>query len=363
MSKTALRLTVVSALAFILFLGLGILPALAMASIDLGGPGESVTVKQASGTSNAKAAGTKIAAPAVVASSAPAANSTAKNVVAAPVETHRDNEVEFAGTIQSIAGSLWTVNGISFTVNISTEIYPSASLAIVGAFVKVEAIKLDDGSLVAKEIEVVRPEGERERHVEFRGMIESFNASVWVVAGRTVNISPTTVIRGTPVVSATAEVEALLKADGSLWALKIEVERRETEKERVEFRGVISAFSATQWVVGGRTVLISTTTQISGTPQIGLIAEVYALKSGSTLTALRIRVVKPEPKEVEFSGKITSMAAGSWVVDGKTINIDASTQIDQSRGVAKVGARVEVEGLLQADGSVNAKRIRVVGGH
>jgi len=115
--------------------------------------------------------------------------------------------------------------------------------------------------------------------------------------------------------------------------------------------------------LSARLVLISTTTQISGTPQIGLIAEVQALKVGSTLTALRIRVITPEPKEVEFSGKIISMTASIWVVDGKTIHIDATTMIDQSHGIAKVGARVEGKGLLQADGSINTQRIRVVGGH
>jgi hypothetical protein len=319
MSKKALHLTVVSALAFFLVMGLGMMPALAK------GPEGS--------------------------SAAPRAGLSA-------------SEVEFAGTIQSIVGSLWTVNGISFTVNITTEIHPSATLAVVGAFVKVEAIRLGDGSLLAKEIEVaVPPNGVHEKHVEFRGIIESFSASVWIVAGRTVNISPTTVIHGTPVVSTTAEVEAVLKADGSLWALQIEVKQPEVERERVEFKGVISAFSATQWTVCGRVVLISTTTQIIGTPQIGLIAQVYALKSGSTLTALRIRVVKPEPKEVESTGKITSMRSSTWIVGGKTVKIDPNTVINQSQGTAKVGARAQVNGLLQLDGTVLAKRIRIVRGH
>lgn len=373
MRNKVLRLTVVSALAFCLVIGLGILPALA----DSGGGGGIVAATKVVSTAAVKASGAP--APVAVAPAAPSAKSVVNNAVNAapaahaavpvvassddpPTSTEREDEVEFAGTIQSITGSLWTVNGISFTVNITTQIRPSATLAVVGAFVEVEAIRLADGSLVARKIEVVRsPEGERERRVEFRGIIESFNANVWVVSGRTVNISTTTQIRGTPAVSATAEVEAVLKPDGSLWALKIEVEQREVEKERVEFKGIISAFDATQWVVGGRTVLISTTTQISGTPQIGLIAEVQALKVGATLTALRIRVLTPQPREIEIEGKITSISGTTWVVDGKTVNLDANTQIDQSRGVAKVGAQVDVKGLLLLDGTIQAKRIRVEG--
>src|SRR5207302_9126564 len=111
-----------------------------------------------------------------------------------------------------------------------------ASPAIVGAFVEVEAVRLADKTLLARRIQVVRnPEAEREKRVEFRGLIQSFNATVWMVAGRTVNISPTTQIEGAPLVGASANVQAVIKPDGSLWALRIEVERRDVEQERVEF--------------------------------------------------------------------------------------------------------------------------------
>ena len=333
MSRTALRFLVISGLAFFLVVGLGIMPALAMHSAS-------------------SSAGASVASgPARLPDAAVTANYS---------DTERDQEVEFAGTIQSIAGNVWTVNGITFTVDISTQIQPSSTLAVVGAFVKVQGIKQPDGTILAREIEVVTKQPEEDdKRVEFRGPIDSFSATVWVVAGKTVNITTTTVIHGTPVVSATAEVQAIRKSDGSLWAVQIEVQKPEVEQERVEFKGVISAFSSTQWTVGGKTVLISTTTQISGTPQVGLIAEVQAIKTGSTLTALFIRVVQPEPQDIDFDGKITSINGNMWVVGGKTVIVDANTMIDQSGGKAKVGAQAEIKGVLQLGGSVLAGRIRI----
>ena len=72
-------------------------------------------------------------------------------------------------------------------------------------------------------------------------------------------------------------------------------------------------------------------------------------------------MLTPQPREIEIEGKITSISGTTWVVDGKTVNLDANTQIDQSRGVAKVGAQVDVKGLLLLDGTIQAKRIRVEG--
>lgn len=377
MSGKALRLAVVSALSFCLILGIGIVPALAMHAMASGASGATLAATAAVKAEPAAAqAAVKVSA-AAASASAPAARAVKNAAVpaaarasaavggaprAAVAAQDGGNEVEFAGTIQAITGSVWTVNGITFTVDITTQIRPSATLAIVGAFVGVEAVRLPDTTLLAREIVVLpAPVGDRQKRVEFRGVIQSFSASVWMVAGRTVNISPTTQIEGTPVVGAMAEVEAVVKPDGSLWALKIQVEQAEVEKERVEFKGVISAFNATQWVVGGRTVLISTTTQISGTPQIGLIAEVQALKVGTTLTALKIRVLTPKPKAVAIDGKITSISGNTWVINGKTVTIVANTQIDQSRGPVKVGAKVQVKGVLQADGSILAQRVRVQG--
>jgi hypothetical protein len=249
MGKTALRLTLVSAFAFCLAIGMGIIPALA-----------------------------QTAEPGAAAGSSQVANTG-------------EHEVEFAGTIQSIDGITWTVSGKVFVVDANTKIKPNPAAAVVGAFVKVEAVKRDDGSLLAKEIEVGKPE----RHVEFKG--------------------------------------------------------------------IISAFSATEWTVGGKTVVISPTTKIKGTPAIGLLAEVHAILDGATLRAVSIEVHKAKVKKITFTGRITSMNGNTWVVSGKTVILDANTKISKSKIPAAVGARVVVTGYRQPDGSILATGIRVTRAH
>ena len=272
----------------------------------------------------------------------------------------RPLEVHFSGPIVSKNGDQWMIGNISVTVNVTTEIHPSPAAAVVGAFVRGQGIKRPDGTIIAGEIEVVTaPGGTVDMHVEFRGPINSFGANVWVVDGKTISITAQTQIHGTPVIGALAEVEALKKADGSLVAVEIEVKAPQAEQERVEFKGVISAFGPTQWTVGGKIVVISPTTVISGTPQVGLIAEVKAISSGGTLIATYIKVEKPEAQETEFSGQVTAHNGNLWMIGGKVVSTSTSTLIDESRGRAKVGSQVSVSGILLADGSVQASRIRI----
>src|SRR5262249_13980929 len=50
---------------------------------------------------------------------------------------------------------------------------------------------------------------------------------------------------------------------------------------------------------------------------------------------------------------------GDWTVSGRTVHVTAATEIERKFGMVMIGAFVEVEGALQADGSVNATEIEV----
>src|SRR5205085_1870341 len=61
-------------------------------------------------------------------------------------------------------------------------------------------------------------------------------------------------------------------------------------------------------------------------------------------------------------GTIESFPAGfvgDWTVGGRTIHVTASTRIETNDGPVAVGAFVEVEGRLRADGSMDATKIEV----
>jgi hypothetical protein len=68
--------------------------------------------------------------------------------------------------------------------------------------------------------------------------------------------------------------------------------------------------------------------------------------------------------EDELEGVIESLPAtpgfvGDWVVSGTTVHVTTDTEIDQEHGAVAVGARVEVEGTAESDGSITAEEIEV----
>jgi hypothetical protein len=93
------------------------------------------------------------------------------------------------------------------------------------------------------------------------------------------------------------------------------------------------------------------------------------LQSGQTLTITvhvsgsSATMTTGDDEDGELSGTVESVGSGRLVVSGKTVTVDASTRILGDKGVAltladvKVGARVEVEGTRQADGSILATKI------
>lgn len=69
--------------------------------------------------------------------------------------------------------------------------------------------------------------------------------------------------------------------------------------------------------------------------------------------------------EYRFQGTVQALPAGggligAWKVGGRTVHVSSATQIDQTDGTAKLGAKVIVEGLRLRNGSYNATSIDVL---
>ncbi len=202
----------------------------------------------------------------------------------------------------------------------------------------------------------------REVKIRFKGKIEAMAPSEWTIGGQVVRIDAVTRINAPdqpPAVGVTAAVEATRMPDGGLLAIEITTERTEQASDQAfEFQGLIESFGATRWVVGGQTLIITPDTVIDGSPQKGLLAQVKAVRHGDgSLTAQRI-AISPPTEEVQFEGTIQAITAGEWVVDGTSVRLDQQTEV---LGDPRIGAHVEVQGLLLADGAVLARRVRVQG--
>lgn len=151
----------------------------------------------------------------------------------------------------------------------------------------------------------------RQGNFRFYGTVQNMAAGmngVWIVDGRSVQVTPATRLthpRHSPItVGSYVEVRGWLQADGSVSATRIKHENQNR----------------------GR----------GGMPQVGAT-------------------------QIEFYGTVQNMPAnmtGTWMIGGRTIQTTPSTRIDPRYGPIGIGSLVEVKGWLQADGSVNAIRIK-----
>ncbi len=140
-----------------------------------------------------------------------------------------------------------------------------------------------------------------------------------------------------------------------------------------KFYGTVQSMPAGMygaWIVDGRTVNVTPATRIKqkyGPITVGSYVEVKGwLQASGAVDATKVEGKRgsggsPNPGGyVKFYGTVQSMPAGlygTWVVDGRVVNVSPSTVIRQKYGPIGVGSRVEVKGYQQADGSVNATQV------
>src|SRR6266851_6864649 len=91
-----------------------------------------------------------------------------------------------------------------------------------------------------------------------------------------------------------------------------------------------------------------------------------ALLLVGSLCATHVVHAGDDDDEFEFTGTISSLPntqgfIGDWIVAGRTVHVISATRIEQDGGSPAVGKTVQIEGVLQRDGSVNATEIEVEG--
>src|SRR6266446_4547148 len=89
-----------------------------------------------------------------------------------------------------------------------------------------------------------------------------------------------------------------------------------------------------------------------------------ALLLVAALCAIPVVHAEDGEDDFEFTGIVSSLPntqgfIGDWIVAGRTLHVTSATRIEQENGSPAVGKIVEVEGVLQMDGSVNATEIEV----
>ena len=171
----------------------------------------------------------------------------------------------------------WVVNGARFSVDPRTRLKGTPG---VGRRVKVKAVLLEDGSLIAAEVEGDDgADREPESKAELRGVIEEIlDDGTLIINGIPVALSVLTEIEGEPQTGDFVEVEALFQEKGPLIAREVKSKGKVAVDEfpgpsKVEIEGVIDRLNEDgTLVVNGMTVAVSALSKIKGKLEVDPIS-------------------------------------------------------------------------------------------
>ncbi len=197
-----------------------------------------------------------------------------------------------------------------------------------------------------------------------QGKVEAISATDIVVRGKDIKItSSTEFVPGVPSVGDMVSVVAKVEGRGhdkTLTALVVTTVEVGSHLRPIQITGIIQAVTDSSITVRDRVIEIDSSTIISGSLEVGLLAHVTAVHEDDTLKALVIITTDTgrAASRVEFAGIIDAIVSDQeWVVSGITVTMDADTLI--SGETPAVGKVALVKGSVLDDGSVLAQNIIV----
>lgn len=278
---------------------------------------------------------------------------------------------EFRGIVEEVQddGSFF-ISGRHIILQDTSEVEGDIA---TGVSVKVVALLLDDGTIVARSVEVEDEDEDYEideqRRIRIEGKIESvLNRTTIVVNGLTIVLSPEIQIvdlataLGKPV-----NLVGILQDNGTVLALRLRAitqednsghneDAQEQDTETVKLEGFVARFGGGILELGdGTLVTIASNTRLEGNPYRGAELEVEATRTVDGLVALRIKVERPERED--FEGTVKGFSNRRLELqDGTVFRVNAETRLD---GNPTVGKAVEVRAFVFPQDSPIALEIKV----
>ncbi len=110
------------------------------------------------------------------------------------------------------------------------------------------------------------------------------------------------------------------------------------------------------WVIAGQTFRTHRWTVVIGNPQVGDIVyyEGHLLPDGTRMADLIVLIRHNPANTFTLTGQVQAIAEKAWTVNGQTIAITGTTQIDAG---IMVGDLVRVDGIILKDGALQASEI------
>lgn len=295
------------------------------------------------------------------------------------------DEIEAEGLVVARTDSSLTVGGLTFGVTAQTVIVDDDdqpvpfSAITVGLRVEVDGRLLAGGAVVATEIEIDHDGDGDDGDIEIEGLIESLGADAMTVRGIAFALTDATVVVGDDdqpltladlAVGLRVEVDGRYEADGSLTALRVEIE--DFDDDEIELTGAIEALSdtsltvaATGFAVTPQTVVLDRNRQpiAFASLALGQIVEVkgtVAADGRYVATRIKLEDGGAGDGEIEVRAALDAVTDSVAVVVGRPFVVTPQTVVrngsDQPVALASLplGQPVEVRARRAADGSLVA---------
>lgn len=197
--------------------------------------------------------------------------------------------------------------------------------------------------------------------VELKGTVDAIALDSYTVSGLTFRFDTLTIISGAPVVGDSVEVKALTLPDLTRYALKIDKMDTVITTPEFEFFGLVETMTAGLWTISSEQVQVDLTTVIDLEIAAGALVEVKGTVVAGQMLADSIELKESMPgdvgTEVELFGSVESISGTVYMIGGKTVNTDSSTEFV---GAVVVGSFVKVHAALNADGTYLAREIELI---
>lgn len=260
--------------------------------------------------------------------------------------TPTDTSATTTTSVTSATTTNWNIAGQIFITGASTTIFGNPQ---AGDWVRFEGRQLSDGSRVADRI--VLESHSSENQFSFIGQVESVDATVWIVSGRTLQIDQFAEIETGLELGDSVQVAGRVAEDGIFWATRLN--RTEGTGSNFRFAGILASMSNEVWVISGINVTVDANTVLYGDFAVGhsVAVEGMIVEDGTWLVT-SINLVTPSGYRFEFVGLVQSLSP--WTVAGVSFDAADWTEIDAD---LTVGEQVRVAGMVSADGLWVAERI------
>ena len=294
---------------------------------------------------------------------------------------------ELEGVVSASTGTCpavtFTVNTTKVTTNSATVFRNGACADATknGARVEVEGTRQADGSILATRVELKQAQAQQEAEVE--GVVSATTGTcpslTFMVGTTKVTTNSATTFRDGICMDvkdgARVEVKGTRQADGSILATRVELKQAQAQQE-AEVEGVVSGSTGTCPAVTFMVNTTKVTTNSATAFRVGTCAD--ATKNGArvevkgakqadgSILATRVELKQAQAQqEAEVKGAVSgstgSCPAVTFMMNTTKVTTNSATAFRDGTcaDTTKNGARVEVKGTRQTDGSILATRVEL----